>query len=277
MVGLPAQLPKTQVSFSTLRRPSPGNSADSSRQGPRQGLLLQVGDATLPHNQSRQTRSSHGACPLHLSGPGGVLKVCNTNGDGRVGAVVVDLGPDQQEHQALQHAERKARTYGKALLGLASLLYSSSALGILVFKEFRFNDSIPPLSDSKAAAPVGTGLPSYGTGLKGVIVTTPLPFEARPQPPAQPTPRLFGASKDTQPTRNLRQGHARRGPSRQWTRELVHVLCWPAGRLRPVLRFRSVCLGGCRASPMSRPVTYRSLITHISHLLQILRRCIHVR
>ena len=207
---------------------------------------------------------------------GSVLKVCNTNGDGRVGAVVVDLGPDQ--HQALQHAECKASTYGKALLGLASLLYSSSALGILVFKEFRFNDAIPQLSESKAAAPVGTGLLSYGsTGLKGVIVTTPLPFEARPQPPAQPTPRLFGASKDTQPTRNLRQGHARRGPSRQWTRELVHVLCWPAGRLRPVLRFRSVCLGGCRASPMSRPVTYRSLITHISHLLQILRRCIHVR
>ena len=40
------------------------------------------------------------------------------NGDGRgVGAVVVDVGPDQ--HQALRHAERKAQTYGKALVGLA--------------------------------------------------------------------------------------------------------------------------------------------------------------
>ena len=137
---------------------------------------------------------------------GGVLKVCNTNGDGRVGAVVVDLGPDQQEHQALQHAERKARTYGKALLGLASLLYSSSALGILVFKEFRFNDAIPPLSDSKAAAPVGTGLPSYGTGLKGVIVTTPLPFEAPTPSPtyAKVVWGLEGHATYTQPTSRTR-------------------------------------------------------------------------
>ena len=43
-----------------------------------------------------------------------------------VGAVVVDIGPDQ--HQALRHAERKAQaqTYGKALVGLASLLSSAS-------------------------------------------------------------------------------------------------------------------------------------------------------
>ena len=154
-------------------------------------------------------------------------------------------------------------------------LHSSSALGILVFKECRFNDAIPPLFDSKAAAPVGTGLTSNGTGLKGAIVTPPL--EA---PTSSPT--YAKVVWGLEATRNLhatyvKQGHARRGPSRQWTRELVHVLCWPAGRLRPVLRFRSVCLGGCRASPMSRPVTYRSLITHISHLLQILRRCIHVR
>ena len=66
----------------------------------------------------------------------------------RVGAVVVDVGTDQ--HQALQHAERKARTYGKALLGLASLLclsvcgnLASSALSILVSKESRFSDAIP--------------------------------------------------------------------------------------------------------------------------------------
>ena len=91
----------------------------------------------------------------------------------RVGAVVVDVGPDQ--HKALQHTEGKVRTYGKALLVLAGLLCLSvcgnlvcSALSILIFKEARFSDAIPPplprsvvLSDSKAAAPVGTGLPTY--------------------------------------------------------------------------------------------------------------------
>ena len=47
-----------------------------------------------------------------------------SHGDGRgVGAVVVDVGPDQ--HQALRHAERKAQTYGKALVGLASLCSAS--------------------------------------------------------------------------------------------------------------------------------------------------------
>ena len=80
----------------------------------------------------------------------------------------MDVGTDQ--HQALQHAERKARTYGKALLGLASLLclsvcgnLASSALSILVFKESRFRGAIQPvvLSDSRAAAPVGTGLTVY--------------------------------------------------------------------------------------------------------------------
>ena len=100
---------------------------------------------------------------------GSVLKTCDTNGDGRVGAVVVNVGPDQ--HQALQHAECKARTYGKALFGLASLLclsvcgnLASSALSILVFKESRFRGAIQPvvLSDSRAAAPVGTGLTAYG-------------------------------------------------------------------------------------------------------------------
>ena len=130
---------------------------------------------------------------------GGVLKASDTKG-GRVGAVVVDVGPDQ--HQALQHAERKARTYGKALVGLAGLLclsvcgnLASSALSILVFEESRFSGAIPPSvvpSASKAAAPVGTGLASSaGTGLKGVLVT--LPFEvptyvkdtpADPEPPS---------------------------------------------------------------------------------------------
>ena len=76
------------------------------------------------------------------------------------------------EHQALQHAERKVRTYRKAVLGLAGLLLlslcgnlASAALTILVFKESRRSaDAIPQqlvvLSDSKAAAPVGTSLPT---------------------------------------------------------------------------------------------------------------------
>ena len=95
-----------------------------------------------------------------------------------VGAVVVDVGPGQ--HQALRHAERKAQTYGKALVGLASLLclsvcgnLVSSALTILVFKESRTRGATQPavLSDSKAAAsPVGTGLTPYGTGPTGMTV-----------------------------------------------------------------------------------------------------------
>ena len=83
------------------------------------------------------------------------------------------VGPDQQHHQALRHAERKAQTYGKALVCLASLLclsvcgnLASSALTILVFKESRTRaGAIQPavLSDSKPAAPpVGTGLTPYG-------------------------------------------------------------------------------------------------------------------
>ena len=75
------------------------------------------------------------------------------------------------EHQALQHAGRKVRTYHKAVLGLAGLLLlslcgnlASTALTILVFMESRSADAIPQrpvvLSDSKAAAPVGTSLPT---------------------------------------------------------------------------------------------------------------------
>ena len=93
----------------------------------------------------------------------------------RVGAVIVDVGPDQ--HKALLHAERKVRTYGKVLLGLAGLLCLSvcgnlvcSALSILVFKEFPSSGATQPravvLSDSKAAAPVVTGLPSYGAEVR---------------------------------------------------------------------------------------------------------------
>ena len=85
----------------------------------------------------------------------------------RVGAVIVDVGPDQ--HRALQRAKRKVRTYGKALLVLVSLLclsvcgsLVSSALSLLVFKEFR--GAIPhrsvELPDAKAAAPVGASLPT---------------------------------------------------------------------------------------------------------------------
>ena len=109
---------------------------------------------------------------------GGARKVRASSGDGRgVGAVVVDVGPDQ--HQALRHAERKAQTYGKVLIGLASLLclsvcgnLASSALTILVFKESRTRGAIQPvvLSDSRAAAPVGTGLTPYGTGPTGMTV-----------------------------------------------------------------------------------------------------------
>ena len=91
------------------------------------------------------------------------------------------------ERQALQHAERKVRTYGKALFALASLLclsvcgnLASSALTILVFKESRIRGAIPPVvpSASKAAAPVtGTGLTSeHGTKPTGMAVT---PFEVR--------------------------------------------------------------------------------------------------
>ena len=53
-------------------------------------------------------------------------------------------------HQALQHAERKVRTYRKAVLGLAGLLLlslcgnlASAALTLLVFKESRSTDAIP--------------------------------------------------------------------------------------------------------------------------------------
>lgn len=98
---------------------------------------------------------------------GGVLNSCGTGDEGRAGTVVVDVGTDQ--HQALQRAERKVRTYGKALLALVSLLclsvcgnLVSSALSLVVFKEFR--GAIPHrsvvLSDSNAATPVGTSLPS---------------------------------------------------------------------------------------------------------------------
>ena len=77
------------------------------------------------------------------------------------------------EHQAFQHAERTVRTYHKAVFGLAGLLLlslcsnlASTSLTILdVFTESRRPaDAIPQrpvvLSDSKAAAPVGTSLPT---------------------------------------------------------------------------------------------------------------------
>ena len=154
-------------------------------------LLLRVENAVAPapfnssmlsHHLRRQMPLTEratvvGITRLSTSEDGDVIKACDTNGDGRVGAVVVDVGTDQ--HQALQHAERKVRTYGKALVGLASLLclsvcgnLASSALTILVFKESRTRGAIQPvvLSDSKAAATVGTGLTAYGTGPTGMIV-----------------------------------------------------------------------------------------------------------
>ena len=52
------------------------------------------------------------------------------NGDGRgVGAVVVDVGPDQ--HQALRHAERQAQTYGKALVGLEKIKHTNTLTPVL--------------------------------------------------------------------------------------------------------------------------------------------------
>ena len=78
-----------------------------------------------------------------------------------------------EHHRALQHAERKVRTCRKAVIGLAGLLLlsfcsnlASTSLTILdVFTESRRPaDAIPQrpvvLSDSKAAAPVGTSLPT---------------------------------------------------------------------------------------------------------------------
>ena len=46
-----------------------------------------------------------------------------------VGAVVVDIGPDQ--HQALRHAERKAQTYGKALVGLEKIKHTNTLTPVL--------------------------------------------------------------------------------------------------------------------------------------------------
>jgi len=78
---------------------------------------------------------------------------------------------------------------------------------------------------------VGTGLTSYefyGTGLKGVIVTPLIALSRGPN--LQPNLRqgCLGPRK----TRNLRQGHARRGEAREppvGTRELVHVPVLPGG------------------------------------------------
>ena len=127
-----------------------------------------------------------------------------SHGAGRgVGAVVVDVGPDQ--HQALRHAERKAQTYGKALVCLASLLclsvcanLASSALTVLVFNESRTRGAIQPaLSDSKPATPpVGTGLTPYVPAPTGMSVP---PFEVPtlPQPkdkPSDPKPAPVGAT-----------------------------------------------------------------------------------
>ena len=97
-------------------------------------LLLCVENAVAPapfnssmlsHHLPRQMPLAGRAAVVGITRPpstaedGGVPKASDTSGDGRAGAVVVDVGPDQ--HQALQHAERKVRTYGKALVGLGAL------------------------------------------------------------------------------------------------------------------------------------------------------------
>ena len=137
-----------------------------------------------------------------------------SHGAGRgVGAVVVDIGADQ--HQALRHAERKAQTYGKALVGLASLLclsvcanLASSALTILVFNESRTRGAIQPaLSDSKPAAPpVGTGLTPYGPGPTGMSVP-PSEVPTLRQPKDKPS--------DPKPATSRRQLVPRRPPPTQ--------------------------------------------------------------
>ena len=136
------------------------------------------------------------------------------------------------EHQALQHAERKVRTYRKAVLGLAGLLLlslcgnlASAALTILVFKESRRStDAIPQrpvvLSDSKAAAPVGTSLPTsvkdtpdpYSVSVPGVKRCAVAPSGAEacweladPAVTAIPDGFLQG---NTNPTGTLRLGPA---------------------------------------------------------------------
>ena len=89
------------------------------------------------------------------------------------------------DEHALQHAGRKVRTYRKAVLGLAGLLLlspcgnlASAALTLLVFKESRSTDAIPQrpvvLSDSKAAAPVGTSLPT--SAVKDIPDPPPVSF-----------------------------------------------------------------------------------------------------
>ena len=90
------------------------------------------------------------------------------------------------EHQALQHAERKVRTYRKAVLGLAGLLLlslcsnlASAALTILVFKESRRSADATPqrpvvLSEARAAYDPGAGMTaSQGTGRAPLIMATP--------------------------------------------------------------------------------------------------------
>ena len=87
-------------------------------------LLIDVGPSVtvISCQGSRRRRCVLRGVPRSspIAEDGSVVKTCDTNGDGRVGAVVVDVGTDQ--HQALQNAERKAGTYGKTLLSLASLL-----------------------------------------------------------------------------------------------------------------------------------------------------------
>ena len=97
----------------------------------------------------------------------GITRAPSTSrGTGRgLGAVVVDVGPDQ--HQALRHAERKAQTYGKALVGLASLLclsvcgnLASSALTILVFKDSRTRVALSSLRYQPRSQPLQPWAPA---------------------------------------------------------------------------------------------------------------------
>ena len=142
--------------------------------------------------------------PFNSTG-GGVLKSCDITAGRRVGAVVVDVGPDQDK--AVQRAERKAHTYGKALVGLASLLclsvcgnIASSALCILALKQelpisgvIRQRSVVLP--EPKAAAPVVTGLTSYGSsGLTPAYNTAILTSYGVPRSQRTTTTRFRSAS-----------------------------------------------------------------------------------
>ena len=162
----------------------------------------------------------------------------------------------------LLSTKNKAQTYGKALVVLASLLclsvcgnLATSALTILVVKESRTRGAIQPvvLSDSKAAAPVGTGLTPYGT-----VASRP-----PPPPPRQRDSlsaerlRLDSAVATPPPPSDDSLSQAPKHPTRrQLLRLLLHKLAgsspprmyrlgWPCILLSTVGSVYSLAFGRC--------------------------------